>query len=350
METLLYQTNRRLAEPPLVLAPQPACASDLVVQVVPTGPLGRVAYRGLWRVHPSLHYLTTFWRAAAQAMRRWRPAVIQVGHVALAPLGVLLARRARRPLVVYAYGQELLRSAAGPLDGRLRGGALRAATAIVSCGSFTSSLVAAWGVPTARLVEVPFGAEPRPNVSPPSGSTLLSVARLVPRKGIDTVLRALASLPESVTYRVVGSGPDEARLRQLARDLGVARRVAFLGRLSDAELGEEYQRCSVFVLPARRVGGSLEGFGLVFFEAAAWGRPVVAGRSGGEIDAVVDGETGLLVDGGSVEAVADAIRGLLDNPERLRRLGEAGRRRVETTHNWTAAAGVVDELLARVAG
>jgi phosphatidylinositol alpha-1,6-mannosyltransferase len=338
-------------DPPLVLAPPPAGVRDMRVQVVRTGLAGRVAYRGLWRVHPSLHYLTTFWRPAVQAIREWRPEVVQVGHVALAPLGFLLARRARKPWLVYAYGQEVLPPARSRVDARLRGGGLRAADAVVVLGSFSAGLVRSWGVQDARIVQdIPFGAEPRPAVAPPEGTTLLSVGRLVPRKGIDTVLLALSRLPECVSYRVVGSGPDEARLRALACDLGVARRVTFVGRVSDADLAQEYQRCSVFVLPSRRTAeGELEGLGLVFFEAAAWGRPVVAGRSGGEVDAVVDGETGLLVDGESVDEVTRAIQALLEDPEQLRRLGDNGRRRVEASQNWQNAAARLDDLLRRLA-
>ena len=97
--------------------------------------------------------------------------------------------------------------------------------------------------------------------------------------------------------------------------------------------------------PRRTTDGDLEGYGLVYFEAAAWGRPVIAGRSGGEIDAVVDGETGVLVDGESVDQVSRVIRELLDDPARLQSLGAAGRRRVETTHNWQAAASAVDATL-----
>jgi phosphatidylinositol alpha-1,6-mannosyltransferase len=84
----------------------------------------------------------------------------------------------------------------------------------------------------------------------------------------------------------------------------------------------------------------------VYFEAASWGRPVLAGRSGGEIDAVVDGETGVLVDGESVLDVGQAIRDLLADPPRLCSLAAAGRARVETTHNWIRAAAVIDSTLA----
>jgi phosphatidylinositol alpha-1,6-mannosyltransferase len=163
------------------------------------------------------------------------------------------------------------------------------------------------------------------------------------------VIRALRRLPPHVGYRVVGQGPDAERLQRLARTEGVADRVRFLGHVDAATLAEEYQRCALFVLPARRtVDGELEGYGLVYFEAAAWGRPVIAGCSGGEVDAVVDGETGLLVDGSSEEAVRDAVDALLRQPARLRALGEAGRRRVETTHNWARAAAVVDATLAQL--
>jgi len=175
---------------------------------------------------------------------------------------------------------------------------------------------------------------------------LLSVARLIPRKGIDTVIRALPRLAPDVEYRVVGSGPDEARLRRLARTHGVADRVRFLGRLDDQALASEYARCTLFVLPARRTPeGDLEGYGLVYFEAAAWGRCVVAGRSGGERDAVVDGQTGVLVDGESVAQVTEAISSLLNNPEHIQALGVAGRARVQTTHNWSRAAAVLDHTL-----
>jgi phosphatidylinositol alpha-1,6-mannosyltransferase len=222
---------------------------------------------------------------------------------------------------------------------------------VVVLGSFSAGLVRRWGVADERIVaDMPFGAQPRPATPPPEGTTLLSVGRLVPRKGIDTVLRALAMLPACVTYRVVGTGPDQRRLKELACHLGVAGRVTFLGRLSEADLAEEYRRCALFVQPSRRTAeGELEGLGLVFFEAGAWGRPVVAGRSGGEVDAVVDGETGLLVDGQSVEAIAAAIQALLEDRERLRRLGDNGRRRVESSRNWQNAAARLDDLLHQLA-
>jgi phosphatidylinositol alpha-1,6-mannosyltransferase len=290
-------------------------------------------------------------RPTLRVARECHPQIIQAGHVYLAPLVRLLAGYLNVPYVVYAYGQEVWRAGRRMpfpnLDAHLRGAPLRNASRVYVPGTFTAQLLADWSVDSERIVHIPYGAEPRPPVEPPSGSTLLTVARLVPRKGVDTVIRALRHLPDKVDYRVVGNGPDAPRLRQLAQAEGVAERVHFLGRLDDAALGDEYRRCTAFVLPARRtLDGELEGYGLVYFEAAAWGRPVIAGRSGGEIDAVEDGRTGLLVDGTSVDAVAVAIAGLLHDRDRLRELGAAGRRRVETSHNWTRAAQAVDDALA----
>lgn len=360
METLLYQTNRRLARPPLVVAPAPAQAASVRVWSVPTAPrspLGRAAYRAGWALHPSLHYTRALWRAGVAAVRQEQPEVIQCGHVYLAPLALLLGRRVRRPYVVYAYGQEVWRGGRteglAPLDALLRGQALARAAAVFSLGRFTSDLLGDWGVPVERRRIVPFGADPRPASDPPRGSTLLSVSRLVARKGIDTVIRALpaiaARVPE-VQYRVVGAGPSEAAFRQLATAHGVADRVRFLGRLDDDELDDEYRHCVLFVLPARRTpDGELEGLGLVYLEAAAWGRPAVAGTSGGERDAVEDGVTGCLVDGTSPDEVAETVVRLLSDPARLARMGEAARRRVQTSRTWAHAAGAVEQVLAEVA-
>jgi phosphatidylinositol alpha-1,6-mannosyltransferase len=351
VETLLYQTNRRLVEPPVVVAASPAAARDLVVYPVGAPGLVRLAYRPLWRLHPSLHYSQRFLAPTLHTVRAWRPVVIQAGHIYLAPLARLVARRLGVPYVVYAYGQEVWRGGRAmglpSLDERLRGGALRAAARVLVPGGFTAGLLDGWQVACDRVVPVPYGAEPRAVTSPVEGASLLTVGRLVPRKGVDTVIRALRELPTHVAYRVVGNGPDLARLRQLAIDVGVASRVTFLGRVDADRLAEEYQRCAIYVQPSRRTAeGELEGYGLVYFEAAAWGRPVVAGRSGGEVDAVVDGSTGILVDGTSEAAVACAVGSLLADPHRMRTLGAAGRARVGATHNWTRAAAVIDSTLA----
>src|SRR4051794_26759198 len=138
METLLYQTVRRLPEPPLVIAPAGSGAPDVRVRGVRTTLAARAAYRTLWTLHPSLYYSAAWLPSALRAVREWRPEIIQVGHAHLAPLGWLLARRCRISWAVYAYGQEVWRGGArvgrSPLDERLRGRALRSADVVFTPG------------------------------------------------------------------------------------------------------------------------------------------------------------------------------------------------------------------------
>jgi phosphatidyl-myo-inositol dimannoside synthase len=137
---------------------------------------------------------------------------------------------------------------------------------------------------------------------------------------------------------LVGGGPSRERLRRLARDVGVGADVVFSGSVSHPDLPAWYGVGDVFAMPCRsRLRGiDVEGLGMVFLEAAACGLPVVAGASGGSVDAVLDGETGLLVDGRSVEAVAAAVGGLLADPLYAAAMGERGRDWVDTAWSWTA--------------
>jgi len=196
---------------------------------------------------------------------------------------------------------------------------------------------------------VPLGADQeffRPGVDPAEvrrryrleqGRWLLSVARLTRHKGIDTALRALASLapdyPE-LRYAVVGIGEEHEALQAEARALGVGERVRFLTEVPDRDLPALYNCAEVYLGVSRLMEQRVEGFGISLAEASACGLPVVAGRSGGIPEAVRDGETGILVDAERPEAVVDALRRLLDDPELRRRMGAAGRRVVETYFNW----------------
>jgi phosphatidylinositol alpha-1,6-mannosyltransferase len=180
---------------------------------------------------------------------------------------------------------------------------------------------------------------------------VVCVSRLVPRKGQDVLIRALRAIRRRVpdaALLCVGGGPYLPALQRLARENGVADAVVLTGSVPWAELPAYYDAGDVFAMPCRtrRGGLEVEGLGIVFLEASATGLPVVAGRSGGSPDAVLDGETGHLVDGTSVGAVADAVAGLLEEPERARQLGAAGRAWVEREWRWDVLAGRLRELLA----
>jgi phosphatidylinositol alpha-1,6-mannosyltransferase len=180
---------------------------------------------------------------------------------------------------------------------------------------------------------------------------VVCVSRLVPRKGQDVLIRALPEIRRRVpgaALLCVGGGPYQQKLRQLARDAGVEDSVVLTGSVPWEELPAHYDAGDVFAMPCRtrRGGLEVEGLGIVYLEASAIGLPVVAGRSGGSPDAVLEGETGHVVDGTSVAAVADAVTGLLADPERARAMGAAGRAWVEKEWRWDVLAGRLRELLA----
>jgi len=179
---------------------------------------------------------------------------------------------------------------------------------------------------------------------------VVCVSRLVPRKGQDVLIQAMPAIAarvEQAVLLIVGGGPYEQKLRQLADRVGVADRVVFTGPVPGAELPEHFAAGDVFAMPCRtrRLGMDVEGLGIVFLEASASGLPVLAGNSGGAPDAVRDGITGLVVDGRDVAAVAQQLGDLLADPHRAARMGAAGRRWTEQAWQWDTVADRLAELL-----
>jgi phosphatidylinositol alpha-1,6-mannosyltransferase len=176
---------------------------------------------------------------------------------------------------------------------------------------------------------------------------VLSVGRLSRRKGFDTVIRSLPALLQrdiDVHYVLIGIGEDHDYLARLADDSGVADRVHLLGHVSPEDLPRWYNACNVFAMPNREINGDNEGFGMVFMEASACGKPSVAGKDGGTGAAVVDGITGLRVDGNSVSEVTMAIVRLLDDSAYANELGRQGYQRAITGFSWDAVAAKTADL------
>ncbi len=226
---------------------------------------------------------------------------------------------------------------------------------IATCHDEVDELVAL-GVSAERIDVVPCGVDvhhftpgPAPTGAVPR---ILTVSRLVPRKGVDTVIRALGRLAAGhagpVPELVVAGGPtattldddDEvARLRSIAAAEGVPDRVRFVGRVTPAGMPALLRSADVVAcLPA------YEPFGLVPLEAMACGRPVVAAHVGGLADTVVDGETGLHVPPGDPDAAAAALGALLADPARAARLGRAGRARAEARYGWDRVAAATEAV------
>ncbi len=183
----------------------------------------------------------------------------------------------------------------------------------------------------------------------PEAELVVSVSRLVPRKGMDTLIRAAGVLRQRRPELIVaigGTGRDEQRLRKLATSERVP--VKFLGRVADEQLPAVVGAADAFAMACRNrwLGLEQEGFGIVFLEAAAAGVPQVAGRSGGSADAVVEGLTGLIVENPSdPRGVAASLASLLDDPIRRAAMGRAGRERAVASFGYDVLARRLGDAL-----
>jgi phosphatidylinositol alpha-1,6-mannosyltransferase len=242
---------------------------------------------------------------------------------------------------------------------------LRRASLVVANSRYTAQIAAARGARQKQIVVIQPGVDPNRYLPGPRQTALLgryqidaevpvlvSVGRLIPRKGFDIVLQALPeilrSFPEAV-YLIVGDGPDRERLAALANSLSVQRNVRFATEVPDDALPAYYQSADAFVMPSRVLteSGDAEGFGMVFLEAGCCELPVIGGRSGGIEDAVVDGVTGYLVDPASPVECADKIAALLSNPQLRKQMGTRARQRAVEEYQWTQVAGRYLEALGR---
>ena len=181
---------------------------------------------------------------------------------------------------------------------------------------------------------------------------VVCVSRLVPRKGQDTLIRAFPDVVRQVPdamLLIVSGGPYRDKLKALARDSGVGEHIVFTGSVPYDELPTYYAAGDVYAMPCRTRGRVLdvEGLGIVYLEASASGKPVVAGDSGGAPDAVLDGETGYVVGGRDVTTLAKRLVELLDDRALAAGMGAAGRAWAEAEWRWDLQAARMSELLER---
>ncbi|MBI4272285.1 glycosyltransferase family 4 protein [Candidatus Uhrbacteria bacterium] len=180
-----------------------------------------------------------------------------------------------------------------------------------------------------------------PRISTRKEIILLTVGRLVRRKGHAYVLDSLALLKEyhlPIYYIVVGEGPERENLAKKTKELGLQDRVLFTGPLADEAVKQWYKKCDIFIMTPYEINGDVEGLGIVYLEANAFGKPVIATRSGGVGDAVIDGTTGLRIEPEHSHAIRDSILRLIENPEFAKSLGIQGMERVKKEFQWSAQA------------
>jgi phosphatidyl-myo-inositol dimannoside synthase len=290
------------------------------------------------------HAKSQFVFAALKAAGR-KPSLVIALHPHLAPIVRAMTFRSRKfRSIVFAHGIEVWQPLGWP-----RGAALRRADLVIGPSSDTvQHLITQQGIRAEKVQRLPWGLDPEfearlaagvstslPAGFPRNGKVILTVGRWDPAeryKGADTIIaalpRVLQTAPDAFLV-LIGGGEDRPRLEQLARDRGVSDRAAFLQNLSPDELFACYAACNVFALPSRG-----EGFGLVFLEAMAHGKPVIGGEHGGTPDVIENAVTGLLVPHGDVERLSTALETLLLDPQFAGRMGTRGLERVRAEYTF----------------
>jgi len=279
--------------------------------------------------------------------------------------GLLVKIIFRIPYIVWVYGSETIRFGESKLLVFLMQRILSAAELIVANSSFTEDEYLRFGVDRKRLMVITPGVDTSFFVPALKSEELVrkftlqgkqvlcTIARLDERKGHDMVIKAMSVLRKEfpdLVYLIVGRGREKERLRRIATAENVGDVVFFAGYVADEELPDYYNLGDIFILPNREtrntaLKGDYEGFGTVFLEANACGKPVIGGRSGGVGDAIEEQVTGMLVDPDSLDDIVETVRDLLINNDKMRTMGEAGRSRAVERFDWKILATNLNKIL-----
>jgi phosphatidylinositol alpha-1,6-mannosyltransferase len=345
IQTMLHDlavSLHELGTPVIVVGPGGTGAAEFDRQL----PFAIFRYKSMRRPFEVVSMLATFLQASKLAPKD--PVIVSgwwPSGIALA----LLPRFLRPQYYILTYGLEIDPKAKG-IAGYLMRLTYARAKAAITISQFTEKIIREAGIvvpsavipPGVRLTAI----QPQRSITP----TILSVGRLVPRKGFDMTLRAIAELTNefpNLRYEIVGDGPQRQELELLSDSLGIRDRVVFHGKASDQDLQAAYARAWCFSLPVRRIGSDVEGFGIVYLEAAMAQLPCIGGRDSGATDAVADGQSGLLVDGTDVRQITEALRSILLDPERAMSMGQVGQRRAEADFQWPDAAKRIHAFINR---
>ncbi len=289
--------------------------------------------------------LKYYWRTAWAVRRLVKEHKIEMLHCGRnlpeGFVGYLANKLCGVPFLFWTHGEDIgVSRGSREMTWMTRRVMKRAAAAVANSFNTKRMLLEQWGYPESKIRVIQPGVDAvrfvpaapdaafRERMGWTGRQVLLTVGRLQTRKGHDTLIRALPTIRAkhpAVLYAIVGTGEEEARLKALATETGVADAVRFVGGVSDDEMTKCYQQCDLFALPNRTVGvGDIEGFGMVLLEAQACGKPVIAGDSGGTAE-TMSADTGRVVDCTGPDTLAAVVAELLSNPNELKAMGERGR-------------------------
>jgi len=298
--------------------------------------------------------LHTFWTILLHI--RYKFDIIHCGQVLSSGItGWTMKKLFKIPYVIYVYGSETYRFGDKPLLLKSIKSFLKNADMIIPNSRFTMEEFIGIGIPEEKFDIITPGVDTSrfyPTEKKPDlikqydledKYILLTVARLDERKGHDFVIRAVADLKNdfpNIVYLIVGKGREEQNLRSLVAEMGVEDQVIFCGYASDEDLPKYYNLSDTFILLNRQstdnkqLRGDYEGFGIVFLEASACAKPVIAGNFGGIADAIEDGKSGYIIDGTDLKAITNTIRLLIENDAKRDTIGQYGLQRVRNSFDW----------------
>ncbi|HKJ31749.1 MAG TPA: glycosyltransferase family 4 protein [Balneolales bacterium] len=224
---------------------------------------------------------------------------------------------------------------------------------------YTANLLIHEGVAKERISVMPNGTNPnefyptsvdklRTDLHLDQQPIIMTITRLVPRKGVDIGIKAIKKVVQThpeVQYMIVGDGEHMPELKSLVDELKLNKNVTFLGKVPHKYVNSYYNLGVIFIMTPRTEPLNIEGFGIVYLEANACGKPVIGSRSGGIPDAIVDGETGLLVNEENPDQLAAAIIKLLEDKKLANDMGERGRKRIINETNWDIIAEKIHKIM-----
>lgn len=314
-----------------------------------------------------LDSLVRYWRMYRGLARIKSPRRIYTAHIVPEVLSTLPLRLTRRKfqLISFVHGEEITACETSRQLRLLLRWLSRYLDLVITSSQYSAKLIEQY-VPAARIKTVypgvdlkafrgsqEKGAALRQQLGiKPEERLLLTLGRITPRKNQTGVVRAVARLKErfpQIRYLVAGGGEGEQELLQLVSDLKVKDRVTLLGEVDDETKRALFGACEIFIMPSIKHLSDIEGFGIVFIEAGAARKAVIGGQIGGQREAVVDGETGIIVDGESDDAIGGAIEKLLLDQSLRERLGESGFERAKN-FDWDEVAKRVFQVVANHCG
>lgn len=276
-------------------------------------------------------------------------------------MGLILNKIFKQSYYVYTYSADIMEYQKFFLIKSVLVSVLKNATKVVAISEYNKIKLLELGVDEGKIIKImpkiDFQKFCEPidhtgliaNYKLQNKKILLSVNRLVERKGNDSVIKVLAKVKEKVAdvvYLIVGSGEYENRLKELVDEYNLKNEVIFIPNASDKDVLGFYDLCDVFIMLSRemKAKGDAEGFGIVFLEANACKKPVIGGNSGGIPDAVVDGETGILVDPLDIDQISDVVVKMLSDKEYASKLGENGYSRARDDFDWRCGIKEIEKL------